>query len=104
MSITTDILSLRRDRSSSVETLLALIGWEHQAWTRNHKMSRHYAVEQAADVVLMNVAAHAAEADKYLTAPDSAGPESRAVAGTRKRRRTGPGVYFQRLLRKHQPC
>jgi len=98
MSIATNILNLRRDRSSSVETLLALIDWEHQAWTRNHKMSRHYAVEQAADVVLMNVAAHAAEADKYLTAPDSAGPETRAFVRTRKGRRSGPGWLHQRRL------
>jgi|SRR5215469_2792294 len=81
MSIATDILSLRRDRSSSVETLLGLMDWEHQAWEPDHRTSRHYAVEQAADTVLMAVAVHAAEAERDLIIPPGT---RRAVAGSRR--------------------
>jgi len=62
MSVATEILSLRQNRSSSVETLLAAIEWEKAAQEEEHILSRRYAVREAADIVLLNVAVHAAEA------------------------------------------
>ena len=94
MSIATEILSLRRDRSSSVETLLGLIGWERQAWGADHRTSRHYAVLSAADAVLLNVAVHAAEAERDLMMPPGT---RRFIAGTRRLRRSRPGNLSQRL-------
>jgi len=63
MSIATELLSLRRDRSSSVETLLGLLEWQHSAQDPQFAETRRYACEQAADIVLMNVAVHALEAE-----------------------------------------
>ena len=97
MSIGTELLSLRRDRSSSVETLLGLIDWERQAWEPDHRTSRHYAVLQAADTVLMAVAVHAAEAerDMMMIPPGT----RRSIAGTRRLRRSRPSGLSQRVLR-----
>jgi len=88
LSIATEILSLRRNQSSSVETLLALIDWEYQASEPDHRMRRHFEVLEAADAVLMNVAAHAAEAEKNLASPGA----RRAMPPMSRRRysRTGP--------------
>lgn len=61
MTLTSELLSLRRDKSSSVETLLAAIEWERSAIFDEHRSTRHYAVLQAVDIVLLNVAAHASE-------------------------------------------
>ena len=96
MSVATDILSLRQNRSGSVETLLAAIEWEKAAQEREHILSRHYAVREAADIVLLNVAVHAADA---LSEPT-------AVRGTRrglfrfwrKPRRSNPAGLHQRKL------
>jgi len=94
MTIGTEILSLRRDRSSSVETLLGLIDWERQAWEPDHRTSRHYAVLQAADTVLMAVAVHAAEAERDMMIPPGT---RRAIDGTRRFRRSRPGHLSQRI-------
>ena len=61
MSVVTEILSLRREKSSSVANLIALMEYEGSAFGRDRKASRHYAVLEAADTVLLNVAAHAAD-------------------------------------------
>jgi hypothetical protein len=66
MSIATEILSLRRDQTSSVTTLLALLDWQHAAHNKLFAETRSYAVTQAADVVLLNVAVHALEAQDTL--------------------------------------
>ena len=61
MGIATDILNLRRSRFSSVETLISALERFHQA--PYEKLSaRAFYVGEAADLVLTNVAAHAAEA------------------------------------------
>jgi len=62
MSIATELLNLRRDQSSSVKTLLALLDWQHSTQDKLLAETRRYAVHQAADTVLLNVAAHALEA------------------------------------------
>jgi len=61
MSIATEILSLRRDQSSSVTTLLFLLEWQHAAQDKLFAETRGYAAAQAADLVLLNVAVHALE-------------------------------------------
>jgi hypothetical protein len=67
MSIATEILSLRRDQSSSVSTLLALLEWQHSARDKRFAETRAYAAQQAADTVLYNVAIHALEAQGDIT-------------------------------------
>lgn len=70
MSIASEILNLRREKSSSVATLIGLIEWVRQEFLHissrsaitASRASRRYAILEAADKVLLNVAAHAAEA------------------------------------------
>jgi hypothetical protein len=61
MSITTEILDLRNKHFSSVVELLAAIERVHEAAV-DKKPSRVFLAREAADLVLTNVAAHAAEA------------------------------------------
>jgi len=69
MSIATDILSLRRNRQSSVKTLIAALDWQEAALDDVHILARGLAVLEAADAVLLNVAAHTAAAlDEPLVA------------------------------------
>jgi len=56
MSLATDILHLRGNQSSSVSTLIAMIDWQKASQDKEHVMSRGFAVAEAADDVLMNVA------------------------------------------------
>ena len=96
MSVATEILRLRQNRSSSVETLLAAIAWEKAAQSDEHILSRRYAVLEAADIALLNVAVHAADALN----------EPMVIRGThrgllrfwRKPRRSHPGELHQRRL------
>jgi hypothetical protein len=55
MSVVTEILSLRQDRISRVPRLLAALDWQKSAYEKD----RGVAVTEAADLVLVNVAAHA---------------------------------------------
>jgi hypothetical protein len=57
MNITTEILSLRQDRSSSVTALLKAMEWECAAETDMRARARGYDVLRMADLVLLNVAA-----------------------------------------------
>jgi hypothetical protein len=98
MSITTEILSLRRNQSSSVSTLIAMIDWQKLAQDKDHKMSRGFAVAEAADDVLMNVAVHAAEA---LNEPPVIHNPRRAVPSSRRKRRFDPSQLHQRKLYYH---
>ena len=99
MSLATEILSLRRDRSSSVETLLALIDWEQQTSETEPRIRRHYAVELGDDTVLMAVAVHAAEAERALMLPPGTRP---TIAGVRNRRRSRPGHLSQMVARRSE--
>ena len=96
MSDTTDILSLRQNQSSSVKTLIAMLDWQKAAQDDGHFLSRGVAVTEAADLVLLNVATHAAEA---LNEPPVI-PRTRRAFSTsrRKRRRSDPGQLHQRRL------
>lgn len=96
MSIATEILSLRREKSSSVATLIGLIEWEQMAYDRDHKVSRHYAVLEAADLVLLNVAAHAAEA--MIEPPKTRKTRRFVLPFRRPPRHTDAGQLHQRRL------
>ena len=96
MSVATEILSLRQNQSSSVETLLAAIEWEKAAQEEEHILSRRYAVREAADIVLLNVAVHAAEA---LSEPPVIRRTRRGLLPFwRKSHRSNPGELHQRRL------
>jgi hypothetical protein len=89
MSLASDILALRRDKSSSIETLLSLLEWARSAPNKDLAEMRAYSVAQAADTVLLNVTVHA------LQAQDSAPPhETRQAIRSRwwKRRTDSPQV------------
>ena len=96
MSIATEILSLRQNQSSSVETLLAAIEWEKAAQHDEHILSRRYAVREAVDIVLLNVAVHATDA---LSEPTVLRGARRGLFRFwRKPRRSNPGGLHQRRL------
>jgi hypothetical protein len=84
MSIATEVLSLRRDQSSSVSALLAAIEWECAAEDEMRLLARGYDVMRLADVVLMNVAAHAAD---QSSEPAKSRRTRRAVSQSRRNRR-----------------
>ena len=93
MSIATEILSLRRDQTSSVSLLLGAIEWQRASKNDSMMLMRGHAVGQAIDLVLLNVAVHAQE-----TRDERHGPENRRVvpAPRRRRRRSDPGILLQR--------
>jgi len=95
MNIATKILDLRQNQSSSVETLLAAIEWEKAAQGEEHILARRYAVREAADLVLLNVAVHAADA---LSEPPVIRRTRPTVLSRRKLRRSNPGELHQRRL------
>jgi len=98
MSIATEILSLRRNRSSSVELLLGAIEWARKAPGGYFVDTRMFAALEAADLVLLNTAAHAAEA---LNEPPTTQRSRHAtMPSTRRRRRydSGSSSYEQRRL------
>jgi hypothetical protein len=95
MSIATDILSLRRDQSSSVSALLAAIEWEVAAEEDIRILARGYDVMRMADAVLVNVAAHAADA---LIEPPTIRRTRRAGLLSWRKRRSDPGEFHQRRL------
>jgi len=96
MSIATEILSLRREQTSSVKALLAALDWQKAAKDDQHILARGYAVDEAADIVLLNVAVHAAEA---LNEPPTIRRTRRAVPSSRRnRRRFDVGQLQQRWL------
>jgi len=96
MSAATDILSLGQNRSSSVETLITKIDWLKTAEDEAHTSSRGFAVREAADIVLLNVATYAAEA---LNEPPVSHRDRRSLAISRRKwRRSDPGQLHQRRL------
>jgi hypothetical protein len=96
VSITTEILSLRRDRSSSVAALLNAMEWECAAENDTRTLARGYDVLRMADLVLLNVAAHAAD---VLGQPPALPQAHRATPPPRrKRRRPDPTQLHQRRL------
>ena len=96
MSVATEILRLRQNQSSSVETLLAAIEWEKAAREEEHILSRRYAVREAADIVLLNVAVHAAEA--FSEPPVLRGTRRGLLSFWTKPRSSNSGKLHQRRL------
>ena len=96
MSVVTEILSLRREKSSSVANLIALMEHEGSAFDRDRKASRHYAVLEAADTVLLNVAANAA--DQLGEPPEIPKTRRAPLLFRRKPCRVDPGQLHQRRL------
>ena len=96
MSITIEILSLRRDRSSSVAALLNAMEWKSAAEDDMLTLARGYDVLRWADLVLLNVAAHATD----ILGERPAIPQARRATPPprRKRRRPDPTQLHQRQL------
>jgi hypothetical protein len=97
MSITTEILSLRRDRSSSVAALLNAIEWECAAEGDTRTLARRYDVLRMADIVLLNVAAHAANVLSHPPAIPKA-RRAKLPPPRSQRRRPDPAQLHQRRL------
>jgi hypothetical protein len=95
MSIATYILSLRRDQSSSVAALIAAMEWECAAESDIRMLARGHDVLQAADRVLLNVAAHAAD---QMIEPTKVRRTRRSVPSSRRNRRSDPGTLRQRAM------
>ena len=64
MSSAAEVLALRRDRTSSVEVLLATLKWEQATEEAFRSIMRSHDVKQAADRVPLNVAVPAADAQR----------------------------------------
>src|SRR5438552_16217903 len=84
MSIATDILSLRQNQSSSVTTLIAMLNWQKAAKDDGHILSRGFAVSEASDLVLLNVAVYVEEA---LSEPPPFRRIHRTVSSSWRKRR-----------------
>jgi hypothetical protein len=88
MGIATDILTLRHNQFSSVTTLMAALERFHDA-PPEKTAARLFQVDDAADLVLTNVAAHAAEA-MFEQQPTTVRTQ-RAMLTRRRSRRFNPG-------------
>jgi hypothetical protein len=89
MGIATEILSLRRNQTSSVEILLGAIEWSRLASEKHFATARAFAAAEAADIVLSNVAAHAAEA---MNEPTARRTRRATLPARSKRRRSDSGL------------
>ena len=97
MGIATDILNLRSSKFSSVTTLISAIERFHEA-PEVKAACRLFQVDEAADMALTNIAAHAAEAMAALQ--PTAGGMERAISARRRRRRfdSGPATLQRSLF------
>ena len=96
MGIATEILSLRRNQTSSVKALLAALEWSRATSDKHFARARAYAAAEAADIVLLNVAAHAAEA--LSEQPTIRRARRAALSSRRKPRRSDPGRLSNQIL------
>ena len=96
MSIATEILNLRHDQSSSVVTLLAALEWQRAARSEHVAQMRRFAAVQAADLVLLNVAIHALEAQDT---PQILATRQSVRSTRRKRHRSDTPRMSQHLRR-----
>jgi hypothetical protein len=95
MGIATDILNLRHNRISSMTMLISAIERYYASTSYERAMNRRFQVEEAVDLVLTNVAAHAAEA--LVTQQPITGRTQRIIP-IRKNRRFKSGPSTQRHL------
>ena len=91
MSIATEILSLRQDRTSSVTALIAALDWLHVAYGDHRILSRRHTVREFADLVLLNVAVHALEAGP--TFPKANGWFKSLISSLRKKLGAIKGIH-----------
>jgi len=70
--------------------------WQRSAYEGDHRLYRSVAVAEAVDLVLLNVAAHAA--DQLGDSPVSHKTRRAVVPFRRKPRRSDPGPLRQRRL------
>jgi len=96
MGIATDILNLRHNRLSSVTMLISALERFHDS-PHEKAINRLFQVDEAVDLVLTNVAAHAAEA--MVPQQPTTGGTLRVISMRRKNRsfRSGPST-LQRTL------
>jgi hypothetical protein len=97
MGIATDILNLRHNQFSSVTTLIAALERFRDA-SPEKELARQFLVNEAADIVLVNVAAHAAEA--MVEQQPTTVRTQRAISLRRKNRRfnSGPPTLQRQLF------
>jgi len=96
MSVVSEILNLRSNQFSSMTTLLSTIERQNSAQSISQVLGRSYAVLDAADALLTNVAAHAA--DQLGEPPATPGNRRSVVPFLRKARRSDPDQLHQRRL------
>ena len=97
MGIANEILRLRRNQASSVQALIGAVDWCRAGYTT----SREYAVREMADIVLLNVAAHAQIAAELLKEAPTKPPSKtrRSILPWRKSRHSDEGhLSHQRRL------
>jgi hypothetical protein len=96
MGIATDILNLRHNQLSSVTLLISALERFNNS-PRERALNRLFQVDEAADLVLTNVAAHAAEA---LVAPQPTGTTQRVISMRQRSRRfnSGPSTLQRQLF------
>ena len=97
MGIATEILNLRSSKFSSMTTLMAAIDRFLEA-PEGKGHARLFQMEEATDIALTNIAAHAAEAMTMLQ--PTTGRTSRAISARRTRRRfdSGPSTLQRSLF------
>jgi len=96
MGIATDILNLRHDRLSSVSMLLSALERFYDS-PQERAFNRRFQVDEAADLVLTNVAAHAADA---IVSQQPATARIKRVLSMRRNRRlkAGPSTLQRQLF------
>ena len=96
MGIATDVLNLRNNQLSSVTMLISALERFHDS-PHDRALNRLFQVDEAADMVLTNVAAHAADA---LVALRPIGGRTQRVLSMRRNRRfkTGPSTLQRQLF------
>jgi hypothetical protein len=94
MGLGTDLLCLRRSRTSSVASLISGIERLATAQSETTRMMRAFALTELGDAVLAQVAVHALEAC-WCDAPLH---QRRRVSSPSRRRYWGTDMYQQRLF------
>jgi hypothetical protein len=97
MGIATDILNMRHNQFSSVTTLIAALERLHDA-PHEKIAARVFRVDEAADLVLTNVAAHAAEAMVAQQPTTSRTRRAISIRGKNRRFNSGPSTLQRPLF------
>lgn len=95
MGLGTDLLTLRRSKTSSVATLISGIERLAAARSETTRMMRAYALTELGDAVLAQVAVHALEAEAYWSDTPLHKRKRASVPSHRRLRRTDTGQLCQ---------